>query len=89
VIPTTRAEWWAMKLAKNVARDSRNEALLVDAGWRVMILWECELQKGKDELAAKLMDFLGPPGPRSANLYRACPKGRPSAKASAVQDGET
>ncbi len=39
------------------------------AGWRVLILWECELGAEKDELANKLMDFLGPPGPGTAHMH--------------------
>lgn len=39
-IPKTRAEWWAEKLARNVARDLETTALLEQAGWMVVRIWE-------------------------------------------------
>ncbi|MSP00115.1 MAG: DNA mismatch endonuclease Vsr [Acetobacteraceae bacterium] len=57
VLPRTRAEWWAAKLARNVARDERNLAALADAGWSVLVLWECEL-KDESGLEARLRSFL-------------------------------
>lgn len=38
----TRVEFWAEKFDRNVARDARNEALLKDAGWTVVTVWECQ-----------------------------------------------
>jgi DNA mismatch endonuclease, patch repair protein len=61
-LPRTRADWWAAKLAANVQRDRRNEATLVEAGWRVLVLWECEVRGDRDALTEKLIDFLGPAG---------------------------
>ncbi len=60
-LPATRREWWAAKLAANVARDRRNLAALRRAGWRVLVLWECQL--GSQRLPARVSRFLGPPGP--------------------------
>jgi DNA mismatch endonuclease, patch repair protein len=44
VVPATRADFWASKRAGNVARDRRNRAALRRAGWRVIVLWECEVR---------------------------------------------
>lgn len=44
VLPRTRADWWAAKLARNVERDSANVAALEAAGWSVVIVWECEVR---------------------------------------------
>ncbi|MFP5226241.1 MAG: very short patch repair endonuclease [Acidobacteriota bacterium] len=44
VIPATRAEFWAAKRGGNVARDRRNAAELRRLGWRVVVLWECEVR---------------------------------------------
>lgn len=33
------------KILGNVARDKRNGELLREAGWKVIIVWECELKK--------------------------------------------
>jgi DNA mismatch endonuclease Vsr len=57
VLPKVRADWWAAKLARNVARDERNLATLRDAGWSVLVLWECEV-KDEAALAARLRAFL-------------------------------
>jgi DNA mismatch endonuclease Vsr len=57
VLPKVRAEWWAAKLARNVARDERNLAELHDAGWSVLVLWECEV-KDEAALCARLRSFL-------------------------------
>jgi DNA mismatch endonuclease Vsr len=57
VLPKVRAAWWAEKLARNVARDERNLAALNDAGWSVLVLWECEV-KDESLLADRLRSFL-------------------------------
>jgi len=43
-LPSTRPEFWQAKLDGNVARDSQNERKLADLGWRVAIVWECEIR---------------------------------------------
>ncbi len=40
--PKNNAEWWAAKLAGNVARDRATDAALIAAGWRVVRVWEHE-----------------------------------------------
>lgn len=49
VWPKTNVEFWRDKLKKNQIRDDRNYTLLREAGWKVIIVWECELGKGKRE----------------------------------------
>jgi DNA mismatch endonuclease (patch repair protein) len=36
------ARYWAAKIPGNVARDRRNDGLLLAAGWRVLRFWEHE-----------------------------------------------
>lgn len=43
--PTANAEFWARKFAGNVERDRRNQRDLRRAGWRVLVLWECQIDK--------------------------------------------
>ena len=43
-VPASNRAWWAAKFAGNVARDARKVHELVDAGWRVMVVWECALR---------------------------------------------
>ncbi|MCA2209234.1 very short patch repair endonuclease [Nocardia rosealba] len=40
--PKNNAEWWAQKLAGNVARDRATDAALTEAGWQVVRVWEHE-----------------------------------------------
>lgn len=45
--PRTNPEKWEAKLQGNVARDERHRLELEAAGWRVLVVWECELRKGE------------------------------------------
>ncbi|WP_280468398.1 very short patch repair endonuclease [Nocardia cyriacigeorgica] len=40
--PKNNAQWWAEKLAANVARDRATDADLAAAGWQVIRVWEHE-----------------------------------------------
>jgi DNA mismatch endonuclease (patch repair protein) len=44
VLPKTRAEFWLAKLNGNVQRDSENAKALKALGWRVLTIWECEVE---------------------------------------------
>ena len=46
--PKTNAAYWLAKIARNRARDAGACVALASAGWRVAVVWECEL---KDEAA--------------------------------------
>jgi DNA mismatch endonuclease (patch repair protein) len=42
--PKTRTDWWRAKIDGNRERDGRNRQALLDAGWRVGIVWECAMR---------------------------------------------
>ena len=42
--PKANAAYWNAKLARNVARDDQVVARLTNDGWRVVIVWECDLK---------------------------------------------
>jgi DNA mismatch endonuclease, patch repair protein len=46
-LPKTNVEFWRRKLARNVERDQDNYSLLKRAGWRVLVIWECEVKRNK------------------------------------------
>jgi DNA mismatch endonuclease (patch repair protein) len=46
--PATRREFWEAKFKANMERDEEKERKLQDAGWRVKIVWECELKKANE-----------------------------------------
>jgi len=50
--PATRPDFWSEKFRQNVLRDQRNVEALVDRGWRVAIVWECNLRRGGEEIDA-------------------------------------
>ena len=54
-MPKNNAEFWREKLEKNVQRDAEEKAELEKRGWKVIIVWECELKKDSFE---KRMDRL-------------------------------
>jgi DNA mismatch endonuclease, patch repair protein len=41
--PKTREEFWREKIERNVMRDTLNEAAIASLGWKVIVVWECEL----------------------------------------------
>lgn len=43
-IPKTRTEWWKEKLLTNRSRDKKHTQQLKDMGWKVIVIWECELK---------------------------------------------
>ena len=47
VWPANNAEFWKQKINGNVERDKRNQTLLESLGWKVLIVWECDLKKAK------------------------------------------
>lgn len=48
-LPLNRRDFWLNKLSGNVERDQCNLKLLLDNGYRVLVVWECAL-KGKHKL---------------------------------------
>lgn len=49
VWPENNADFWREKITTNIQRDANKTTLLEQAGWRVIVVWECELKKGKAE----------------------------------------
>ena len=47
VWPSSNQEYWIPKIQANVERDKRNYEKLHDEGWRVLVVWECELKTSK------------------------------------------
>lgn len=43
--PSTRKDFWETKFKANTERDKKNIKELQNLGWRIMIVWECELNK--------------------------------------------
>ena len=43
--PTSNTDYWLPKLRKNVERDAKNRERLIEDGWNVITVWECELKR--------------------------------------------
>ena len=58
-VPASRLDYWGPKLAANVARDARNLRRLRRLGWRVAVVWECQVGRDAERVARRLRRFLG------------------------------
>ena len=45
VVPKTRTEWWLNKINGNIANDTKALKALKKDGWKIIILWTCNLKK--------------------------------------------
>lgn len=45
VWPATNSEYWVPKITRNVERDKENEKALTALGWKVLVVWECQLKR--------------------------------------------
>jgi len=55
--PTTNIKFWRDKLDKNIERDKTLENDLKALGWKVLVVWSCEV-KDPVRLKNKLLSFL-------------------------------
>lgn len=55
--PKSNADYWRHKIVANRARDVRNLEALVQQGWKVLELWECEVRRFEG-LEEKLQAFM-------------------------------
>jgi len=56
-IPKSNQNYWAPKLNINIARDKTHYETLNNLGWRVLVIWECEILNNED-MAKKIKKFL-------------------------------
>jgi DNA mismatch endonuclease (patch repair protein) len=56
-LPKSKLGFWGPKLEENRKRDMRNRRKLIRLGWRVLVVWECELAD-TESVAANVCDFL-------------------------------
>ncbi len=59
VIPKTRTEWWLNKLSINKQKDGENFSKLAVLGWKIIVIFECELKsKKRIQTLSNLLDEL-------------------------------
>lgn len=54
-VPDTNSKFWQDKLSKNINRDTAHQLKLAEMGWRIVVIWECELESA---LKNNSMDIL-------------------------------
>lgn len=52
--PKTRTEFWLEKFDKNVKNDQIKQEKLRKLGWKVIVIWECELKRSFQETMDKV-----------------------------------
>jgi DNA mismatch endonuclease (patch repair protein) len=53
-IPENNHEFWLKKLQGNIERDRKNISQLVTLGWKVIIVWECDIKKDMENVIKKI-----------------------------------
>ena len=56
VMPKTRVDFWNKKIYSNVERDKIQHATLQSLGWKVIVVWECELKKKTFQATLNLIE---------------------------------
>jgi DNA mismatch endonuclease (patch repair protein) len=56
-VPKANRDYWTAKIGRNRARDIETRAKLEALGWRVEVVWECDL-KDAEALERRLADLL-------------------------------
>jgi DNA mismatch endonuclease (patch repair protein) len=60
--PQSNEAFWREKLSRNADRDAEQIKALNRKGWKVLVIWECQI-RDRDAIAATIQSFLeGPTG---------------------------
>lgn len=57
-LPKHNADYWIPKLERNAERDRQNLEELKREGWRVVILWECEMKEDFNSCMNRIISAL-------------------------------
>lgn len=57
--PSTRKKFWEAKFRANINRDSQNIKDLKKTGWKVVVIWECEIGKNMVGTLKRIVSKLG------------------------------
>jgi len=59
VWPKTRQKFWSAKIMGNRIRDTKVRGELRDLGWKVEVIWECQLKANADHWLLRFVDRFG------------------------------
>jgi DNA mismatch endonuclease, patch repair protein len=57
-IPSSNSNFWKEKLERNISKDKRHIESLESAGWKVIVVWECEIERHFEEMLLKCTQIL-------------------------------
>ena len=55
-IPKSNKKFWTNKISNNVKRFKKNRARLRAEGWRVIVIWECQVKKGNFQVLKRIIN---------------------------------
>ena len=55
--PKTRPAFWESKFNENIRRDRTNQNNLIKLGWKVLVIWECDLKSTNISNIRELFDM--------------------------------
>lgn len=58
-MPKSRVSFWKKKFENNVSRDRKNQCELRKLGWKVIVLWECQVLKNPEKIAKDIFQKIG------------------------------
>lgn len=57
-MPRSNVEYWRLKFAANLQRDSRKLSELRKLGWRTIVVWQCQIEADVSAVARRIESFL-------------------------------
>lgn len=57
-VSKSNTDYWSAKIKRNQERDKRNIELLEKDGWKVIVLWECEIKEDFEKVIKNLVNNL-------------------------------
>jgi DNA mismatch endonuclease (patch repair protein) len=84
-LPKENAEYWSRKIGRNATRDKSNLHLLGSMGWKVLVVWECELTTRAEGNERKIARFLSSAAPSNATPARGTERGNGALKSQKVR----
>lgn len=57
-LPKTNSEFWKNKFIRNVERDKLKIQRLKNDGWKVLVVWECDIKNNLDQVVDNIKSIL-------------------------------
>ena len=57
-LPKTNRDFWENKFEANKKRDKLNNDLLLTMGWKVLVIWECEIKKDLGKCVTRILALI-------------------------------